>query len=290
MGRLVDGSRPYLFPSGFDGAGRSSSSRRLRRRQAGEVHRDDSARGVPCFRPPGESACPGRRPRCARGPCRRADPVPPRSRRRVRDVVPVHLRGLGRRRRARRGAAPLLRVAARGPRGRHASDPLALVAKPSALATSADGAGPRRVRIGRGAHRAHVRPVPGLASPYANGVCLALLARTVTAQDHWRRGLLLNGVPIAAFYALLLGSALLSPDVAAQLHDRAAVATLLLNSSYILSTCVFLVVGGTSSGRCASNSSRPEAWGATGSSGASPAAAWARSGWRITPGSIATSP
>ncbi len=84
----------------------------------------------------------------------------------------------------------------------------------------------------------------GLSSPYANGVCLAILARTITAQDPWRRGLLLNGVPIAAFYVLLLGSALFSPAVAAQLHDRAAVATLLLNSSYILSTCVFLVVGG----------------------------------------------
>lgn len=84
----------------------------------------------------------------------------------------------------------------------------------------------------------------GLASPYANGVCLVLLARTVTAQDPWRRGVLLNGVPIAAFYALLLGSALFSPSVATQLHDRGAVATLLLNSSYILSTCVFLVVGG----------------------------------------------
>jgi serine/threonine-protein kinase len=87
-------------------------------------------------------------------------------------------------------------------------------------------------------------PFRGIASPYANGVCLAILARTVTAQDHWRRGLLLNGVPIAAFYALLLGSALFSPRVAAQLQDQAAVATLLLNSSYILSTCVFLVVGG----------------------------------------------
>jgi tRNA A-37 threonylcarbamoyl transferase component Bud32 len=84
----------------------------------------------------------------------------------------------------------------------------------------------------------------GLASPYANGVCLAILARTVTAQDPWPRGLLLNGVPIAAFYVLLLGSALVSPRVAAQLHDRAAVATLALNSSYILSTCIFLVVGG----------------------------------------------
>jgi eukaryotic-like serine/threonine-protein kinase len=84
----------------------------------------------------------------------------------------------------------------------------------------------------------------GLASPYENGLCLVLLARTITAQDPFQRGLFLNGIPVAAFYVVLLGSAMFSPTVAAQLHDRSAIATLLLNSCYILSTCVFLVVGG----------------------------------------------
>jgi serine/threonine-protein kinase len=84
----------------------------------------------------------------------------------------------------------------------------------------------------------------GIASPYVNGVCLVFLARTITAQDPFRRGLVLNGVPFASFYAVLLGAALFSPRVAAQLHDSAALATLLLNSAYVLSTCMFLVVGG----------------------------------------------
>jgi serine/threonine-protein kinase len=86
--------------------------------------------------------------------------------------------------------------------------------------------------------------VHGLASPYAEGLCLVLLARTVTAQDPLRRGLVLHGLPVVAFFAVLLGSTLFSPRVAAQLHDRAVVATLLLNSAYIAGTYVFLVVGG----------------------------------------------
>jgi serine/threonine-protein kinase len=83
----------------------------------------------------------------------------------------------------------------------------------------------------------------GLASPYASGVCLVLLARFVTAQDPWKRGLVMSGTPVLAFYAVLLGSALFLPSVAAQFSDAAALTTLLLNSSYILGTYVFLVVG-----------------------------------------------
>jgi len=84
----------------------------------------------------------------------------------------------------------------------------------------------------------------GLASPYASGLCLVLLARTVTAQDPWRRGLWLSGVPVAGYYAILFGSALFSPRVAAQLHDASALTTLALNSAYILGTYAFLVIGG----------------------------------------------
>ena len=48
----------------------------------------------------------------------------------------------------------------------------------------------------------------GLASPYAPGLCLVVLARTVTAQERWQRGLVMSGIPVAAFYAVLFGSAL----------------------------------------------------------------------------------
>jgi hypothetical protein len=84
----------------------------------------------------------------------------------------------------------------------------------------------------------------GLASPYVPGVCLILLSRTVTAQDRWRRGFVLTGIPVASFFVVLLGSAVFSRHVADQLHEPAAITTLLINSAYVLGTYVFLVVGG----------------------------------------------
>ncbi|MGH7271707.1 MAG: serine/threonine-protein kinase, partial [Polyangiaceae bacterium] len=84
----------------------------------------------------------------------------------------------------------------------------------------------------------------GLASPYVPGVCLVLLSRTVTGQDPWRRGLVMTGVPVATFFILLFGAALLSPRTASQFRDPAAIATLLVNTAYVLSTYAVLVVGG----------------------------------------------
>ena len=84
----------------------------------------------------------------------------------------------------------------------------------------------------------------GIASPYASGLCLVLLARTVTAQDPWWRGIWLSGVPVAAYYVVLLGAALFSPRIAAQLHDPPALTGLVLNSAYVLGTYAFLVIGG----------------------------------------------
>jgi serine/threonine-protein kinase len=84
----------------------------------------------------------------------------------------------------------------------------------------------------------------GISSPYANGLSLILLGRTVTAQQPWRRGLLIHGLPLAAFYAALLGSALCSPAIRAQLHDPTAIGILLLNSAFILGTYTFLVLCG----------------------------------------------
>lgn len=84
----------------------------------------------------------------------------------------------------------------------------------------------------------------GLASPYVPGLCLVLLARSVTAQDPWRRGVVMSGVPIVAFYAVLIGSAAFVPEVAAQFHEAAALTSLLLSSAYVFGTYLFLVVGG----------------------------------------------
>ena len=84
----------------------------------------------------------------------------------------------------------------------------------------------------------------GLASPYAPGLCLVLLARTVTAQERWQRGVVMSGIPVASFYVVLFGSAFFLPAVARQFHDAAAATMLMLSSAYILGTYAFLVIGG----------------------------------------------
>jgi hypothetical protein len=84
----------------------------------------------------------------------------------------------------------------------------------------------------------------GIASPYVPGICLVLLSRTVTLQYHWKRGLVMTGIPIALALAVLLGSAAFSPRVAAQFLDSAAVTTFLISLAYVMGTYVFQVVGG----------------------------------------------
>jgi serine/threonine-protein kinase len=84
----------------------------------------------------------------------------------------------------------------------------------------------------------------GLASPYVPGFCLVLLGRTGTSQDPWHRGLVMTAIPVGSFFAVLFGAALFVPRVAAQAHDPAAITTLLINSAYVLSTSVLLVMCG----------------------------------------------
>jgi serine/threonine-protein kinase len=84
----------------------------------------------------------------------------------------------------------------------------------------------------------------GLVSPYLPGFCLVLFSRTVAAQDPWKRGLVMNGLPVIVYFAVLFGSAAFSPLIAAQLHDARALATMLVGAAYVLGTYLFLVVNG----------------------------------------------
>jgi hypothetical protein len=84
----------------------------------------------------------------------------------------------------------------------------------------------------------------GITSPYVSGFCLVLFSRTVVAQDPWRRGLVLNALPVAVFFAVLLGAAAFSPTVYAQLHDAAAIASLLIGAAYVFGTYLLLVANG----------------------------------------------
>ncbi len=84
----------------------------------------------------------------------------------------------------------------------------------------------------------------GLTSPYATGLSLLLLVRTVSSQDPWRRGVVSHGIPLLAYNVVLLGSAFFSPKIAAQLHDPASLAMLFLNTAFILGTYLCLIVCG----------------------------------------------
>jgi serine/threonine-protein kinase len=83
----------------------------------------------------------------------------------------------------------------------------------------------------------------GLTSAYVPGFCLVLLTRTVASPDPWRRGIVMTGIPTAAFFAVLFGGAAFSPQVAAQFRNPAALTMLLINMGYVLGTCVALVSG-----------------------------------------------
>jgi serine/threonine-protein kinase len=84
----------------------------------------------------------------------------------------------------------------------------------------------------------------GIVSPYVPGFCLQLLSRTGAARDEpFRRGLVVNGITVAAFFLVLVGSGLFSPRIASQLRDPSAVGTAMLYASYVLSTYVLVVFG-----------------------------------------------
>jgi serine/threonine-protein kinase len=87
-------------------------------------------------------------------------------------------------------------------------------------------------------------PFRGLASPYIPGCCVVLLGRSITAQDPWRRGAAMSGIPVVLFFLVLFGSAFFSHAVADQLKDSTALTALLVNSAYVVSTYIFLVACG----------------------------------------------
>ncbi|HEX4446175.1 MAG TPA: serine/threonine-protein kinase [Polyangiaceae bacterium] len=87
-------------------------------------------------------------------------------------------------------------------------------------------------------------PFRCLASPYAPGLCVILVARTITAQDRWRRGLALTGTPVLTFCVVLFGATAFSPALRAQWHDPAVLAALATSAMYVFSVYGFAVVGG----------------------------------------------
>jgi eukaryotic-like serine/threonine-protein kinase len=84
----------------------------------------------------------------------------------------------------------------------------------------------------------------GLESPYIPGFCLVMFSRIVASQDPWKRGIVMNGIPVSLFFVVLLGSVLFSSRTASQIHDPASIASFMLGAAYVLGAYVFLVVDG----------------------------------------------
>ncbi len=82
----------------------------------------------------------------------------------------------------------------------------------------------------------------GLKSPYGPGICLILAGRTIVANEPWKKALVASGVPALAFPVTMLLSALVSPTLAAQFHDRRAVAIFTVTCSFVLGTVLIMVV------------------------------------------------
>ncbi len=84
----------------------------------------------------------------------------------------------------------------------------------------------------------------GIASPYGPGICLVLAHRTLTTNEAWTRGVLMNGVPAAMYPVVTLAAAMFDPAMARQLHESASLALFSINLSFIFGLAAILTVGG----------------------------------------------
>ncbi len=83
-----------------------------------------------------------------------------------------------------------------------------------------------------------------IATVYTHGVSVTLVAYGLAFQEPWRRGIWLAGLPVATFFAILLGAALFSPRIHADLATTASLGAFLQNTIMIAMTGVFVVTGG----------------------------------------------
>lgn len=83
----------------------------------------------------------------------------------------------------------------------------------------------------------------GIASRYAMGVIVALVARSSVLASHWRRGLMLLGTPLLFYPATFIAAAWVRPDVRAQFSDPTALATF-AQSLFVISVSLGVCVWG----------------------------------------------
>jgi serine/threonine-protein kinase len=87
-------------------------------------------------------------------------------------------------------------------------------------------------------------PFWGIASPYACGICLVLVHRTLAANESWRRGLLMNGIPVAAYPLTMFLASFLDASIARQMHDTRAIMIFAISLSFVFGTAALASAGG----------------------------------------------
>jgi len=83
-----------------------------------------------------------------------------------------------------------------------------------------------------------------IASPYATGIVLILVARGATMFDHWRTGIWLLGVPALSYPAVMMVAGLLFPDVRAQFTDPHRLGLFGVNLTFIATGWLLLTTAG----------------------------------------------
>jgi len=84
----------------------------------------------------------------------------------------------------------------------------------------------------------------GIRSPYGHAVTCILIARAIATPDHYRRGIIMIGVPAITYPITLLIASAFSPRIAADFHNPAAVAFFVQMVSVIFASASLMVIGG----------------------------------------------
>jgi serine/threonine-protein kinase len=84
----------------------------------------------------------------------------------------------------------------------------------------------------------------GIASPYSLGVLIFLLCRGSVLALPWRRGVVALVIPASTLPVILLGSALFSARIRAQLHDNVALSRFALSVAFVVATVIILTWAG----------------------------------------------
>lgn len=84
----------------------------------------------------------------------------------------------------------------------------------------------------------------GIRSPYGHAVTCILIARAIATPDHYKRGIVMIGLPAIAYPITLLVASAFSPRIAADFHNPAAVAFFIQMVAVIFVSASLMVLGG----------------------------------------------